>query len=871
MYTHRVPNAPNNLPRPDDSRGLIPLRFPGVAGTPGSSIGTGSGAELHGRLVEAEELPRRFGAFTLVGVLGEGSWGRVYLALQESPSREVAVKVLRPEATSKESVRRFAIEAEALGRLAHPGIARIYESGTCDGRPYIVMERVEGRVLTELCRAERVEGDERARVALVASGAEALDHAHRQGVIHRDLKPSNIMVDGKGQARILDFGVARLVSAGVSQTLAGETLGNGVMAGSWVGTVRYLSPEQASGLPGDTRSDVHALGLVLYELLARRPAYGAEECTLAMLLAMVRSGQPARLRTVNPRCTADMEAIVGRALEKDPSHRYLSAGELAADLRRMLADEPIRARPPTIVSLTVRAMRRNKVATVAVAAAILAGGVGVELWVKSQQQVVEAERESRRTALALLNTVVGPLAPLLGTNKARQDMLEAVGPTLARFASAYPTDESVQSDYARYLELLADAKLEMGQAIQIRPIREQVVEIRERLAAAAHNEDATREADRATAIIKLGDALKEAGDQTTALKLYRRALVVHENMVEARPVDERALSDAAWSCQRVTEWCMREGDLAEAARLRGLHVQLAERYLAVAPERADAHRVMAAGLSARAAWRSSQEDHAGGREDWLRAMAAQDAAAAVAPGQRQDMQMRIAILQSLASIEESLLGNEARIERFTMALETVRALVAKSPDVPARMQLASVLVGMVRAMPTADPTGLRLGWINEAVEIALELDRIKPGDPTLMMTLAVALTQRAMELTLVQEDAGPDSRAALGVLHRALAAAPGDPNVLSRLAEFLYSCPDTSLRDLPRAAELARRACERTGYVTVSPIAVLVEVYRAMGREDEVSKVVEMAIAVAERGPVESRERVVRSLRGLARPVEKQP
>jgi tetratricopeptide (TPR) repeat protein len=270
--------------------------------------------------------------------------GAVYEAEQDQPRRTVALKVIKPGMASPALLKRFEQEAQALGRLQHPGIAQIYDAGTADTgygpQPYFAMEFIRGEDLRSFVASRRFSTLE--RLDLVAKVCDAVNHAHQRGLIHRDLKPGNILVDETGQPKILDFGVARLTDRDAQATSQTDV-------GQLIGTLAYMSPEQvlADPLELDIRSDVYALGVILYELLADRLPYNLSNKLHEALLA-IRQEDPARLSSVNRNYRGDIETIVAKSLEKDKSRRYSSAAELAADIRRYLTNEPIVARPPTL-------------------------------------------------------------------------------------------------------------------------------------------------------------------------------------------------------------------------------------------------------------------------------------------------------------------------------------------------------------------------------------------------------------------------------------------------------------------------------------------------------------------------------------------
>jgi tetratricopeptide (TPR) repeat protein/predicted Ser/Thr protein kinase len=333
----------------------------------------------------AQALPARIGAYRILRLLGEGGMGVVYEAEQASPRRTVALKVIRAGYATGEMLRRFENEAQALGRLQHPGIGQIYDAGTADtpfGRqPYFAMELVYGESLLAYCDTHGL--DVRQRLELMANICDAVQHAHQRALIHRDLKPANILVDQSGQPHILDFGVARLTDSDAHATRQTDI-------GQIIGTLAYMSPEQVLGDPAeiDTRSDVYALGIILYELLAGKRPYAIGH-QLTEAVRTIREEEPTALRAVNRSYRGDIDTIVGKALEKDKTRRYASAAGLAADLRRHLRDEPITARPPSASYVLQKFARRNKALVVGVAAVFVVLVLGT---VTSTWQAVHAMR-----------------------------------------------------------------------------------------------------------------------------------------------------------------------------------------------------------------------------------------------------------------------------------------------------------------------------------------------------------------------------------------------------------------------------------------------------------------------------------------------
>ena len=315
------------------------------------------------RIVQAESDPRRgarIGRYRLVRAIGRGGMGVVYEAWQDDPRRVVALKLVRAGSLADPlRVRRFQREAESLGRLDHPGIARIFEAGLDEesGDHWFAMELVRGRPLAEYVRAERPERT--VLLDLFARIAWAVEHAHGQGVVHRDLKPSNVLVvDGEGepQVKVLDFGLAHCTSVGsVETTRLTEP-------GRVYGTLPYMSPEQARGEPASSGppSDIYSLGVILYELLTGRLPIDVEGLQLPAAVRSISESEPDRPGRIDRALRGDLETILLKALEKEPSRRYASAAALARDVERHLAGLPIAARPPTVLYQARKLVQRHK-------------------------------------------------------------------------------------------------------------------------------------------------------------------------------------------------------------------------------------------------------------------------------------------------------------------------------------------------------------------------------------------------------------------------------------------------------------------------------------------------------------------------------
>jgi tetratricopeptide (TPR) repeat protein/predicted Ser/Thr protein kinase len=346
-------------------------------------------------------LPGRIGDFRILSLLGEGGMGRVYLAEQSQPQRQVALKVIRTLA-SGDFAQRFRREVELLAGLEHPNIARVYAAGTAATEsgdlPYLAMEYVRGEELTAY--AQQHQPDLATRVGLLVQICRAVHYAHTRGVIHRDLKPGNILIYGSGQPKILDFGVARAVGE--------EERTRMTVAGEIIGTLPYMSAEQLGGDSRrvDPRTDVYSLGVIAYELLAGRLPYpGLSKSTLIGALDMVRNSDPPRLSQLVAEARGDLETIVMKAMAREPGARYDSAAELAADLERYLTRQPIAARPPTARYLLRLFVQRHRALTAAAGFAVLVLllSTAVSLRFAYSEARARGEAELRSAELAAVN------------------------------------------------------------------------------------------------------------------------------------------------------------------------------------------------------------------------------------------------------------------------------------------------------------------------------------------------------------------------------------------------------------------------------------------------------------------------------------
>jgi len=345
-------------------------------GMPSDDSGKGSMPEPS--KIPAMGMPSEIGRYKILGIIGSGGMGHVYEAMQEAPRRRVALKVIRAGSASEMALRRFKFETQILAKLHHPNIAQIYEAGTWkspEGEvPFFAMEYIPGRMgLIEY--AKKRDLPMRDRLELFTKVCNAVHHGHQKGVIHRDLKPDNILVDSSGEPKIIDFGVARATDADLAVTTMQTTMGQ------LIGTLQYMSPEQCDADPDriDTRSDVYALGVLLFQLLSGKLPYDLRRQAIHEAVRVIKEQRPDSMATISGTLKGDVDTIALKALEKDRERRYQSAAELANDIAHFLNSEPIEARPLSIsyqLQLFTKKYKRTCAAVVALIITIILGIMG---------------------------------------------------------------------------------------------------------------------------------------------------------------------------------------------------------------------------------------------------------------------------------------------------------------------------------------------------------------------------------------------------------------------------------------------------------------------------------------------------------------
>jgi serine/threonine protein kinase len=602
-----------------------------AAGSPSPAVTSADApVELPGTLIA--------GKYKLVELIGEGGMGTVWMAQQTEPvKRLVALKLIKPGMDSRQVIARFEAERQALALMDHPNIAKVLDAGTVGqdsnpaassdrigilshiGRPYFVMELVKGVPITKYCDEHRL--TPRQRLELFVPVCHAVQHAHQKGIIHRDLKPSNVLValyDDRPVPKVIDFGVAKATG----QQLTEETLHTGF--GAVVGTVEYMSPEQATlnQLDIDTRSDIYSLGVLLYELLTGSPPFSRKDLEQAGMLEMlrvIREQEPSKPSTklsnlsksgplaprvdVNSRSElttlasiaanrgtepakltrlvrGELDWIVMKALEKDRNRRYESANAFALDVQRYLAGEPVLAVPPSVGYRFRKFARRNKrvLGSAAAFVGLLITAV-VLLAVQNRQLRAEQRRTAQEQARAEAHFqkargVVDDMVSMAGSNLAfyphmtalRRDLLEKALAFHQGFLDEAGDDPEVRRRAAEASHRMAAVYRELGQAELARTYYEESL-ARTRAALEQFPNDLACQRRLAGTLLTLGGVLVQEKQYGAARLVLEEALARCEQLVAELPEEAECQSDLAAALHNHAVLLEAEGRTAEAIPL----------------------------------------------------------------------------------------------------------------------------------------------------------------------------------------------------------------------------------------------------------------------------------------------------------------
>jgi eukaryotic-like serine/threonine-protein kinase len=539
------------------------------------------------------DRPTMIAGYVILGVLGRGAMGVVYKARQRGLNRAVALKMIRAaEHSGPDELARFRGEAMAVAELNHPNIVQIYEVGEDHGQPFFSLEYVDGGSLAK--KIDGVPQPPGEAALLVRSLAEAMESAHRRGIVHRDLKPANVLLTAAGEPKISDFGLVKRLADDAGQTQSGLILGS----------PGYMAPEQAEGRAREVGplADVYGLGAILYHLLTGRPPFRA--ASVLDTLQQVRTQEPIPPSQFQPKLPRDLETICLKCLEKDPAKRYATAGDLAADLRRVGADEPIRARPVGRVERLWRWARRNpRVAALSGAVAFLVVAWSItSTWLyrlarANERTAMRAAAEARQNeSLAERNAAEARRnAELAGSNEALAKRRAEVAKAIAQ--DAFNQMIRLGDQLLRRLQAKHDPERAHAEWLRLRDdlaamLQKELVPIAQRIEgqgltpfglAAMHQ--------------GLGDLLRRSGQGEEARRQFQRAIELIDQVAQAQPDNDVARANLGVMHQRLGETALElDGDaqraLGEFQRAWDLQAEIARHPRSRNYTKADNHRLL---------------------------------------------------------------------------------------------------------------------------------------------------------------------------------------------------------------------------------------------------------------------------------------
>jgi len=727
----------------------------------------------------------RIGPYELLRELGHGGMGTVYLAARADDEyrQTVALKLIRRGMDTDLVVSRFRNERQILASLHHPNIAALLDGGTTPGgNPYLVMEYVDGQPIDRYCETRRL--PIRERLELFLPVCRAVQHAHASLVVHRDLKPGNILVTGDGQPKLLDFGLAKLVdpAIGVDQTATQQRFF----------TPSYASPEQIQGRPITTASDVYSLGVLLYLLLTGHRPHGSESSTAEEISRAVCDTEPSRpslaalrgsdaearaaARSATPRglrrkLSGDLDAIVLKALRKEPERRFASVEGLAADLRRHLEGRPVSARAGTNWYLASRFVATHRKGVIATALVVLSLAFGL---VETSRQRARAERrfaEVRELANMFLFEVHDAIENLPGSTKARELIIEGARKHLDGLAREAGGDRALQLELAAAYEKLGDvlgryAFSNLGRTPEAVDSYRKALAIREALVAESKGA-AQERLDLARNHSRLGEILTRNGDLQGALEKFRRSLAIQEALARDEPGNMEAQSALSVSHFEIATTLLSLGDRSGAISSLRSALAIREMLVETHPESVRFKRGLANNYGQLGEALLSGGDLAGAADALRRALSLFEVALNKEPAHTAARLGLQTTWQDLGLVEARLGNLQAALRDYRNALDISEKLTAADPaNIEPRRAQAQALSHIGDVLSSAGHAAEALASQRRALVVAEGYAARESADP--LTRLELATYQRGVGLALAK--AG-DRLASLESLRKALATA----------------------------------------------------------------------------------------------------
>ena len=753
----------------------------------------------------------RIGPYRIVRELGRGGMGSVYLAERADAqfTMRVAIKLIKRGMDSDGVLQRFRHERQILAGLEHPNIARLLDGGTTvEGLPYFVMEYVDGQPIDDYCRAQRLSIEQ--RLGLFHSVCAAVFYAHQRLVIHRDIKPSNILVTADGVPKLLDFGIAKLLDGGGADVTVTEFGGNAM-------TPQYASPEQLRGQRVTTVSDVYALGVLLYELLAGARPYELSGKTAGEALQVVTTTdvvKPSVMaqktdQVLARRLRGDLDTIVLTAMRQDPAQRYASVALLAEDVRRHVDGLPVVARGDSWTYRTARFVRRRKLGVAAAAAIVLSlvGGVIATAW---QARVAQAERaraerrfaDVRRLSTSFLFEFHDAIATLPGATTARLLVVSKALEYLDSLAAEAGDDPELQRELAAAYDRVGDVQGNPGGA--------------------------------------------NLGDTEGAIKSYQKALAIRRTLAAGDPNSLPARVDLATSTMRIGYAYFARGGVQDAvAQFRDALATREEAFEAGLPSKAEARAALAETTARLCTTLMAVGDVPGAIANCRRNLALTGESLKEQPNDRPILVMR--------ATNATGLGNALRLNRqpddaavsLQDAISQLEALLATTPlDAEGRRRLAVAHAYLANVHVDRKEPAKAAAEFERAITELNMLAEADPANARIRTELSYMLNQRVRILVATgrRDEARRDTERALALLRRGTEQPGAGGEAFNEYAWALVSTEVEEARNPRLGLEYARRALERAGSPNPVYLHTLGWAHYRLGDKAEAIRTLEQAL-----------------------------
>lgn len=515
--------------------------------------------------------PNRFPGYSIVRELHRGGQAVVYEAWKRHPPRRVAIKALRDGFLAGPLDReRFQREFQFLSKLKHPNVVEVLFAGETDTHPFFVMEYVDGQALDVYLSDRRMSLSIPEILRLFSTICDALSAAHLRGIVHRDLKPSNILVDADARPRVLDFGLSRITGQVSTRSQPSLTL-----TGQFVGSLLWSSPEQAEGDSDklDVRTDIYALGLILFQMLTGRFPYDVTG-SMRQILDAIRNQEALPPSAFRGDIRDDLDRIVLRCLSKEPERRYQSVADLSRDIAHYTNHEPIEAKRDSTWYVLKKAVGRHRVAAFGIAATFVFAmiyAVSVTYYYRkarvAEAQAVAAAKQAREffnsaqtTATFTVQQIAEKLKNLPGASRIRRELLETSYAEFERLFAHETDNPDLLADLAVAKIKLSELALSVGDNARAQKLRTEALAVRE-AQAAADPEDWKKQADLSINLVQLGDLDKVIPDWESARRYYERAWHIDEDLYAKHPDIRTLLDNLGWSYERVGYLARMRGEL----------------------------------------------------------------------------------------------------------------------------------------------------------------------------------------------------------------------------------------------------------------------------------------------------------------------